>query len=95
VPGVAGVGFAVAEVVRTSTQASAHCAHCLLGEDVDGVIDLKRACSGTACSANPRSELSGLQLVDAVAYTVRRAVREPDDDSGQEAYDAIRAKAQR
>jgi hypothetical protein len=30
VPGIAGVGFAVAQVASRSTQASAHCAHSLL-----------------------------------------------------------------
>jgi len=35
---------------------------------------------------------SGLQLIDAVAYIVRRAVMEPDDEASQEAYDAIRGK---
>jgi len=61
------------------------------GEDVDGVIHLKRVFEH-GLQFKSSIELSGLQLVDAVAYTVRRAVLEPDDDSAQEAYDAIRAK---
>ena len=38
------------------------------------------------------SNHAGLQLVDAVAHIVRRAVLQPDDVRVQEAYDALRPK---
>jgi hypothetical protein len=61
------------------------------GEDVEDAIDLDRVFEhGLQCEASETE--SGLQLVDAVAYIVRRAVVEPDDEVSQEAYDAIREK---
>lgn len=61
------------------------------GEDVEGAIDLKRVFEH-GLQFRSSAEEGGLQLVDAVAYIVRRAVLEPGDDSAQEAYDAIRDK---
>jgi hypothetical protein len=61
------------------------------GEDVEGAIDL-----GLMFEHGLRFEDSkdhaGLQLVDAVANIVRRAVLHPDDDRVQQAYDALRSR---
>lgn len=59
------------------------------GEDVADAIDLKRVFEHGLRFESSDQE-SGLQLVDAAAYIVRRAVMEPDEELAQEAYDAIR-----
>lgn len=61
------------------------------GEDVADAIDLKRVFEH-GLRFEPSDQERGLQLVDAVAYIVRRAVMEPDDEAAQEAYDAFRGK---
>lgn len=61
------------------------------GEDVADAIDLKRVFEHGLRFESSDQE-SGLQLVDAAAYIVRRAVMEPDEELAQEAYDAIRDK---
>jgi hypothetical protein len=61
------------------------------GQDVEGVIDL-RLLFEHGLRFEDSSEHAGLQLVDAVAYIVRRAVLEADDERVQEAYDALRPK---
>jgi hypothetical protein len=61
------------------------------GEDVEGVIDLKRVFEN-GLRFESSSEHSGLQLVDAVAHTVRAAVLLPSDEVAQAAYDALRPK---
>jgi hypothetical protein len=61
------------------------------GEDVGEAIDLKRIFEHGLRFESSDKE-SGLQLVDAVAYLVRRAAMEPNDELAQEAYDAIRDK---
>jgi hypothetical protein len=61
------------------------------GEEVKGAIDLnlifEHGLRFESSALHP-----GLQLVDAVAYIVRRAVLEPGDQTIQRAYDAIRPK---
>jgi hypothetical protein len=61
------------------------------GRDVGGGIDLKLVFEH-GLQFEPSHERAGLQLVDAVAYTVRRAVLEPNHRTVQRAYDAIRPK---
>lgn len=59
------------------------------GREAEGVIDLK-AVFGQGLQFEPSHERAGLQLVDAIAYTVRRAVLAPDDPKTQQAYDLLR-----
>jgi hypothetical protein len=61
------------------------------GQDVEGAFDLKLLFEH-GLRFEPSAAHSGLQLVDAVAYIVRRAVMEPDDTTIQAAYDAFREK---
>jgi hypothetical protein len=61
------------------------------GEDVEGAIDLNLLFEHGLRFESSTSH-AGLQLVDAVAYIVRRAVLHPDDDIIQRAYDALRHK---
>lgn len=61
------------------------------GEDVADAIDLKGVFEH-GLQFESSAEVSGLQLVDAAAHLVRRAVMEPGDEAAQEAYDAIRDK---
>ena len=61
------------------------------GEDVAGAIDLKGVFEH-GLQFESSAEVSGLQLVDAAAHLVRRAVMEPEDEVAQEAYNAIRDK---
>jgi hypothetical protein len=59
------------------------------GKDVEGVTDLKAIFSqGLRFEAS--HEHAGLQLVDAIAYTVRRAVLAPDAAEIHQAYDLLR-----
>jgi hypothetical protein len=60
------------------------------GRDVTDVIDLKAVFEHGLCF-RPSHQYSGLQLVDAVAHIVRRAVLEPDNTAIQSAYDTFRA----
>jgi hypothetical protein len=61
------------------------------GEDVEGVFELNEIFkSGLEFVDSKRA--AGLQLADAVAYTVRRAVLDPDNDDIQRAYDHLRPK---
>ena len=61
------------------------------GEDVEDAIELDRVFEHGLKFESSAKE-SGLQLVDAVAYIVLRAVIELDDEVSQEAYGAIRNK---
>lgn len=61
------------------------------GRDVGDAIDLKLVFEH-GLQFEPSHERAGLQLADAVAYTVRRAVLDPDHRTVQRAYDAIRPK---
>jgi hypothetical protein len=61
------------------------------GEDVEGVIDLKLLFEH-GLRFEPSTDHHGLQLIDAVAYIVRRAILEPDNQTIQRAYDAFRSK---
>jgi Protein of unknown function (DUF3800) len=63
----------------------------IAGEDVEGAIDLKLIFEHGLRFASSRSD-SGLQLADAVAYIVRRAVLDLDNRPIQRAYDALRHK---
>jgi hypothetical protein len=59
------------------------------GREVKGAIDLSGMFE-RGLQFQPSHEHGGLQLVDAVAYIVRRAILEPDNSTIQAAYDAIR-----
>jgi hypothetical protein len=59
------------------------------GREVEGVTDLKAIFSQGLRFA-PSHEHAGLQLADAIAYTVRRAVLAPGDPAIQRAYDLLR-----
>jgi hypothetical protein len=61
------------------------------GEEVSNAIDLDRVFEH-GLQFKSSVEESGLQLVDAVAYIVRRAALEQEDDEAQKAYDTIRDK---
>ena len=61
------------------------------GEDVEGGLDLKLIFEH-GLQFEPSHEHAGLQLVDAVAYTIRRAVLDPENRAIQRAYDALRPK---
>jgi hypothetical protein len=61
------------------------------GQDVESAIDLSLMFEHGLDFADSKNQ-AGLQLVDAVAHVVRRAVLEPDDDRVQEIYDALRSK---
>lgn len=61
------------------------------GEDVADAIDLKGVFEH-GLQFESSAEVSGLQLVDAAAHLIRRAVMEPEDEAAQKAYDAIRDK---
>jgi hypothetical protein len=61
------------------------------GQDVEGAFDLKLLFEH-GLRFEPSDSHGGLQLVDAVAHIVRRAVLEPDDGLIQTAYDAFRDK---
>jgi hypothetical protein len=61
------------------------------GEDVGDAIDLKRVFEH-GLQFESSVDQSGVQLVDAAAHLVRRAVMKPEDEPAQEAYDAIRDK---
>jgi hypothetical protein len=59
------------------------------GEEATGLVDL-RAMFGHGLTVAPSHKQAGLQLVDAVAYIVRRAILEPDNRPIQLAYDELR-----
>jgi Protein of unknown function (DUF3800) len=59
------------------------------GREIQGAIDL-RAIFSEGLRFEPSDRHAGLQLVDTVAYIVRRAVLRPDDVVVQWAYDALR-----
>jgi len=61
------------------------------GERVQGAIDL-RLIFEHGLNFEDSAAHAGLQLVDAVAHIVRRAVLEPEDQSVQAAYDAFRLR---
>jgi hypothetical protein len=61
------------------------------GVEVEGVTDLK-AIFKDGLRFEPSHQHAGLQLVDAVAYTVRRAVLSPNNAAIQRAYDVLRPK---
>jgi hypothetical protein len=61
------------------------------GERVEGAIDLRRIFEH-GLNFEDSAVHAGLQLVDAVAHIVRRAVLEPEDQSVQAAYDACRLR---
>jgi hypothetical protein len=61
------------------------------GEEVKGVIDLNLIFEH-GLSFQSSAEYAGLQLVDAVAYLVRRGVLDPGNGTIQQAYDAFRHK---
>jgi hypothetical protein len=61
------------------------------GEDVEGAFDLKLLFEHGLRFESSAAH-SGLQLVDAVAYIVRRAVVQPKDATIQAAYDALRER---
>jgi uncharacterized protein DUF3800 len=61
------------------------------GVEVDGVTDLK-AIFNEGLRFEPSHQHAGLQLVDAVAYTVRRALLSPNSAAIQHAYDVLRPK---
>lgn len=61
------------------------------GHDVESAIDLSLMFEHGLDFADSKKE-AGLQLVDAAAYIVRRAVLEPDEDRVQTVYDALRSK---
>ena len=63
----------------------------IMGEDVDDALDLKLIFEH-GLQFEPSHEHAGLQLVDAVAYTIRRAVLDPQQRAIQRAYDALRPK---
>ena len=59
------------------------------GREVEGVTDLG-AIFRQGLRFEPSHEHAGLQLIDAMVYTVRRAVIAPDDPEIQWAYDLLR-----
>jgi hypothetical protein len=59
------------------------------GREIQGAIDL-RAIFSEGLRFEPSDRHAGLQLVDTVAYVVRRAVLRPADVFVQRAYDALR-----
>lgn len=61
------------------------------GDEVKGAFDLKLLFEHGLHFESSAAH-SGLQLVDAVVYTVRRAVLQPDDAVIQSAYDLFRDK---
>ena len=61
------------------------------GEEVTDAIDLKQVFEH-GLRFESSDQRNGLQLVDAAAYIVRKAVMEPEDELTQGAYDAIRDK---
>ena len=61
------------------------------GEDVEGVIDLKRLFE-SGLRFEESGEHSGLQLADATAFIVRAAVLRPSDGLVQASYDVLRPK---
>ena len=63
----------------------------IAGEDVEDGLDLNLIFEH-GLQFEPSHEHAGLQLVDAVAYTIRRAVMEPEHRAIQRAYDALRPK---
>lgn len=63
----------------------------IMGRDVESGIDLSLMFEHGLQFSDSRNH-AGLQLVDAVAHIVRRAVLEPDQERVQEAYDALRPK---
>jgi hypothetical protein len=60
------------------------------GREVTSAIDLSGIFEH-GLQFEPSQEHGGLQLVDAVAYIVRRAILEPDNPAIQVAYETIRA----
>jgi hypothetical protein len=63
----------------------------IMGQDVDSPIDLSLMFEHGLQFQDSKNR-AGLQLVDAVAHLVRRAVLEPDEERVQDAYDAFRPK---
>jgi Protein of unknown function (DUF3800) len=63
----------------------------IMGQDVESAIDLKLLFEHGLRFEDSKNH-AGLQLVDAVAHIVRRAVLYPDDERVQRAYDALRPK---
>jgi hypothetical protein len=61
------------------------------GVEVEGVIDLKGIFSA-GLKFEPSHEHGGIQLIDTVAYTIRRAVLSPDEVAVQHAFDLLRWK---
>lgn len=62
-----------------------------MGQDVESAIDLSLMFEHGLHFEDSKNR-AGLQLVDAVAHIVRRAVLEPDEERVQDAYDALRPK---
>lgn len=63
----------------------------IAGQSVQSAIDLSLMFEHGLCFEDSR-DYAGLQLVDAVAHIVRRAVLEEGDGRAQDAYDAVRSK---
>lgn len=61
------------------------------GEEVEDAIDLNRVFEHEL-QFKSSAEQNGLQLVDTVAYIVRKALLAPEDHPAQMAYDAFRHK---
>jgi uncharacterized protein DUF3800 len=61
------------------------------GKEIEDGLDLKLIFEH-GLQFEPSHDHAGLQLVDAVAYTIRRAVLDPENRAIQRAYDALRPK---